>query len=94
MNRSILILILLVGLALVLSIGKAILQNTLSTSGIFVSQAKQEIDYYKTQNAILSEELLTASSLSIIAREAEKAGFVGASNQFVLKTSHSLSLRP
>jgi hypothetical protein len=94
MKRSLLVIMFLVGLVALLSIGKAILQNALSTSGIFVDEAQQEISYYKTQNAILSEELLAASSLSTIAKKAGEAGFVSENNQFVLKTSRPLSYRP
>jgi hypothetical protein len=94
MKRAYSLMIFLLGLVILLSIGKAILQNTLSTSGIFVSEAQREVNFYKTQNAILSEELLTASSLTKIAEEASKVGFVSGNNQFVLKTSNPLSLKP
>jgi len=77
-----------------LSIGKAFLQNTLSTSGIFVSHAEQEINFYKTQNAILSEELLTASSLANITEKAEQAGFTGKNTIMILNASQPLAAKP
>ena len=70
------------------------LQNTLSTSGIFVSEAEHEISSYKTQNAILSEELLTASSLTNIIEKASEAGFTGENTLMVLNTSRPLAVKP
>jgi hypothetical protein len=94
MKRPYFVILFLLTLIVLLSVGKAILQNTFSTSGILVSEAQREVNYYKTQNAILSEELLTASSLTKIAEEASRVGFVSGNNQFVLKTSNPLSLKP
>jgi hypothetical protein len=88
------IIIFLLGIITVLSIGKAVLQNTLSTSGIYVGKTEQEINSYKTQNAILSEELLAASSLINIAQKAEQTGFTAEKNLMVIKTAKSLAARP
>ena len=94
MKKSYIVMIFLLGLVMILSIGKAILHNALSTSGILVSKAEQEINFYKTQNAILSEELLTASSLTNIAEKAEQSGFTNENTLIVLKTSRPLAVRP
>jgi cell division protein FtsL len=94
MKKSYIIITFLLGLVITLSVGKAVLSNTLSTSGIFVSEAEQQINSYKTQNAILSEELLTASSLTNIIEEAKASGFTDESKLMVIKTSDSLAVRP
>lgn len=94
MKKSYILVIFLLGLAVSLSIAKAVLQNTLSTSGIFVSKAEKEIDFYKTQNAILSEELLTASSLTSIIEKAQQSGFTNENTLMVLKTSRPLAAKP
>jgi hypothetical protein len=94
MKRPYFIIILLLGLVIALSVGKAILQNNFSTSGIIVSKAEQEISYYKTQNAILSEQLLTASSLTAIIDKAAKSGFTSKSKLMVIKTSSPLAAKP
>lgn len=94
MRKPILIITILVGLTITLSIGRAFLNNMLSTSGIYVSQAEQEINSYKTQNTILSEELLTASSLTNIAGKAEQLGFTNENTSMVLRTSSSLAAKP
>jgi len=94
MKKAYLLTIFLVGLVVLLSVAKAVLQNSLSTSGIYLSKAQQEINYYKTQNAILSEKFLTASSLTSIIREASELGFIGGNNMMVIKTSSPLAVRP
>ena len=94
MKKSYIIVTFLLGLTIVLSVGRAILSNTLSTSGIFVSKAEQEINSYKTQNAILSEKLLTASSLTNIIEKAKASGFTDEKALMVIKTSGPLAVRP
>lgn len=94
MKKPYIIIAFLLGLTISLSIGKAFLHNTLSTSGIFVSKAEQEISFYKTQNAILSEELLTASSLTSIVEKAESSGFTNENALMILKSSRPLAVRP
>jgi len=94
MKKAYLLTIFLVGLVVLLSVAKAVLQNSLSTSGIYLSKAQQEINYYKTQNAILSEKLLTASSLTTIISKASESGFAGGNNMMVIKTSIPLAAKP
>jgi hypothetical protein len=93
MKKSYLLIILLIGMVVALAIGKAVLQNTFSTSGVFVSGIEQEINYYKTQNAILEEQFLTASSLATIIEKANREGFVSENNQIILGTQNSLARR-
>lgn len=94
MKKHYAVIIFLLGLAIILSVAKAVLGNMLSTSGIFVSRAEQEINYYKTQNAVLSEKLLTASSLTDIAEKAEQSGFTSENTLMILKTSRPLAAKP
>lgn len=94
MKKPYFIIIFLLGITAFLSMGKAILQNTMSVSGVFVSQTEQGISYYKTQNAILSEKLLTESSLVAIAEKANKSGFTNRNDLMVLKTSIPLAVKP
>jgi len=94
MRKAYVLIIFLLGLTISLSVGKAVLQNTLSTSGIFVGQAEQEINSYKTQNAILSEEVLTASSLTNIMEKAKQSGFTSENVLMVINTSRPLAVKP
>lgn len=93
MKKCYLITIILIGIVITLSVGKAILYNALSTSGIFVSKAEQEINTYKTQNAILSEELLAESSLTNISEKAKQAGFTNENTLMIIGTSNTLAAK-
>lgn len=94
MKKPYLLIIFLIGLTISLSVVKAAAYNRLSTSGVFVGKLEDEIDYYKTQNAILSEKLLTFSSLTYVADKAMESGFVKEdSSLMVLKTSRSLAVK-
>ena len=84
----------MLGLVISLSIGKAILQNTLSTSGIYLGEIEQETSAYKTENAILSEEVLTVSSLTNIMEKAKESGFTGENALMVINTSRPLAVKP
>lgn len=93
MKKSYIIIIFLLGLVIALSMAKAVLHNMLSTSGIFVSNVEQEMNFYKTQNSILSEDLLTASSLTNITQKAQESGFTAGNTLMVLKTSSPLAVK-
>ena len=81
-------------LIIVLSVAKAVVHNRLSTEGVFVAGLEKEISFYKTQNAILSEEFLTSSSLTNILAKAEGLGFTNRSQSLlVLKTSRPLAVK-
>ncbi len=94
MKKPVFIIIFLLGLIITLSIVKAVAYNRLSTSGVFVGKVEEEINFYKTQNAILSEELLASSSLMNVAAKAVKLGFTSEkSSLMVLKTSQPLAVK-
>ena len=94
MKKAYILVIIILGLVFSLAVGRSILQNMLSTSGIFIGKAEKEINFYKTQNAILSEELLIASALTNIIEKAHKSGFVSGDALMVIKTSRPLAVRP
>lgn len=87
MKKPVLTLIFLIGIIISLSIVKVILYNRLSTSGIIFGKTEEEINNYKTQNAILSEKLLTFSSLTNIAVKAEQLGFTKKDSLIVIGKS-------
>ena len=94
MKKPALIIIFLIGIIVSLSFLKVVVYNRLSTSGVFVSKIEEEISFYKTQNAILSEELLTSSSLINIAAKASELGFTNKDQSLlVIKTSRSLAVK-
>ena len=94
MKKPSLIIVFLIGIIISLSIVKVIMYNRLSTTGVFVGKVEEEINFYKTQNAVLSEKLLTLSSLTSIAEDAKKEGFTNENLLMVIKTSKPLAARP
>jgi len=94
MKKPSLIIIFLIGLIVVLSVVKAIVYNRLSTSGAFVGEVEEQISFYKTQNAILSEELLASSSLTNIITKTSELEFTNEDQSLlVLKTSRPLAVK-
>ena len=91
MKKSRIILFLLTLVAL-LSIAQAILTNMFSTSGVLMSKINQEIKSYKTENAKMSEKVVTESTLNNIAIKAKELGFSQSKSRFVL-TSLPLARR-
>lgn len=59
-----------------LSIVQTVVSNRLSTTGPLFSKIENETNFYKKENLLLSEQLLTASSFNTIALKAESLGFV------------------
>ena len=94
MKKPALIITFLIVLIIVLSVINAVVHNRLSTSGVFVGELEEQISFYKTQNAILSEEFLTSSSLTNIADRALELGFTNKNQPLlVLKTSKPLAVK-
>lgn len=67
-----------------LSIVRIYISNQVATSGVVLGKIQTEIDSYKMQNLILAEKLYSESSLTYLASEASKKGFVDQSSKFVL----------
>ncbi|HUD09968.1 MAG TPA: hypothetical protein VMR77_04185 [Patescibacteria group bacterium] len=67
-----------------LSIVRTYISNQVATSGVMLGQIQEQIDAYKMQNVLLSVNLYTKSSLTNIAEEASKEGFVEQTTGFVL----------
>jgi len=93
MKKSSVTILILIGVIIVLSIVQGGISNKLSTKGILVGKIEEEINYYKTQDAILSEELLSYSSLTNLASKASELGFANEGKQFVLNSSAPLAVR-
>lgn len=60
--------------------------NRISTSGIELSEMQGQIKEYKTENYVLSEKLLTETSLVNIASVAAQIGFVEVKSKIYLST--------
>lgn len=93
MKKSSVTILILIVTIIVLSIVQTGISNKLSTKGIMVSRIESEINYYKTQNAILSEELLSYSSLINLTSKATEAGFTKERKEIILGSSAPLAIR-
>lgn len=74
----------LIIITLFLAVGRVVVSNLISTSGVDLSRINDEIAVVRSQNDILKEELFSKSSLENIASEAAKAGFTDKKENFVL----------
>lgn len=93
MKKPILIISIIVLSIIVLSIGRVVVSNGMSTSGIALDQIQTEISYYKTQNTILREKLLSMTSLDYIASKASVLGFVESKTNISLDKSIPLAIK-
>jgi hypothetical protein len=75
----------LISITVLLTVTRTVVLNSVATGGPLLAKVNAEISFYETENAVLSQEVYTKSSLNEIALKAEKMGFV---NQ---KTGFSLS---
>lgn len=76
-----------------LSVARAIVLNSISTSGIALDKTQEELANYKTQNAILKEKLLSVTSLDYISSNASLMGFVENKTSISLNKPLPLAIR-
>lgn len=93
MKKSILILMSLILTVFVLLITKAVISNNISTSGELLGQITDKTKHYKTENAIIGEELYSMLSLTNIAVKAKDQGFVEAKDCIALTNSLSIAIK-
>jgi len=84
MQKAVLSIGILILIVLGLSIVRIYISNQVATSGVVLGQIQQQIDSYKMQNILLAENLYTKSSLTNIADQASKEGFIEQKADFVL----------
>lgn len=68
----------------VLALSRAVVSNRISTSGIILDRINNEINFYKTANATLSEKFLSQSSLTNISSQAGELGFIEKKDKLIL----------
>jgi len=94
MKKSTSVILLFIGVIIILSIVQGAVSNKLSTKGVLVGEIEEQINKYKTENAILSERLLAYSSLTNVAQKASELGFAKEKSQIVISSSVPLAVRP
>ena len=94
MKKSTFVILFFIGIIIMLSIVQGAVSNKLSTKGVMVGKIEEQINKYKTENAILSEKLLNYSSFTNITQKASKLGFAKQKKQIVISSSVPLAVRP
>lgn len=77
---------------IMLSIVQLLVSNRLSTDGAALAQLEKEINLYKNKNSILEDEILGRMSLTHIASEAAKLGFVKEDNITAISPATRIAL--
>lgn len=72
---------------------RTFISNNVSTSGVALGKIQEEIDNYKIENSILSQQVYSYSSLSNIALKASQLGFVEDNQKFVLSNSVPIAVK-
>ena len=66
---------------LLLVVAQAVVSNNVSTIGVDLSELEAKKEVLRKENALLKEQLLMASSYTVIAEKVEKDGYVSVSKQ-------------
>lgn len=93
MKKPIIIISIMFCIILILSVLRVVVANSMSTSGIALDGLDRELSYYKTQNTILKEKLLTITSLDYIASKASVLGFAESKSNISLNVPLPLAIR-
>ncbi len=93
MKKPVLTIGFLIIVTLVLSIVKIFVSNRISVSGLVLGEIEEKINYYKTENTLLSEKLYSLSSLTNVSVKANELGFVAEKSSFVLTNPLPIALK-
>lgn len=83
----------LITITLFLAIGRVVVSNIISTSGVELGKINEEVAIFRAQNDSLKQELFFKSSLENLASEAAKLGFTDKKESFVLTSPLPIALR-
>ena len=91
MKKPISILILLFITIGALVLVRSVVSASITTSGLELSQIKEETSSLKTKNAILRQEIFSYSSLTNISERADKVGFVDGESVFAVSGKQTIA---
>lgn len=96
MKRSYIVLSLFGCVIVLLSLVQISVSNMLSTGGIELAQVQSNILEYQKENAVLKEQMYSVASLTHVAAEANKLGYVAGENQstLVITNPQPLAIKP
>lgn len=93
MKRGGVILTFLIIVVISLSVVQISFSNRVATDGAQLSMLDQKIAEYKRENTLLQEQVLQASSLTNIEKNAQKLGFVDGESPIYLSAPLPLALK-
>lgn len=96
MKRGYILLSLLGFVIIILTLVQISVSNSLSIGGIELAQVQSQIQDYQKENAILNEQIFTVASLTHVAKEASKLGYVQgvSTSTLVIANPQPLALKP
>lgn len=93
MNKSTLLIFVLILAVVVLSVVRTYVSNNIATSGVTLSLVEEKVSVLKTENAVLAQKLYENSSLTNVASKASTLGFVDSKTSFVLNSGLPVAKR-
>ena len=91
MKKPILILLILFLTIGSLVVVRSVVASRITTSGLELSQLKNDTSNLKTQNAILREEIYSLSSLTHVSETADKVGFVESKDAYAVSAARPIA---
>ena len=91
MKKPIIILVLLFITIGALVVTRSVVSARITTSGLELSQIRQETHDLRTENAIIREKIFSLSSLTHVSERAEKVGFVESDQVFAVSGSKPIA---
>lgn len=93
MKKPTFIIFIILFLIVTLFLARAVVSNSLSTTGLVLLKFESQLNSYKIENSMLKEKLLSLTSLSHISSESSQLGFVENKNSFTLSKPLPLAIK-
>ncbi|MEK7502409.1 MAG: hypothetical protein AAB609_02695 [Patescibacteria group bacterium] len=93
MKKPTFIIFIILFLIVTLFLARAVVSNSLSTTGLILLKFESQLNSYKIENSMLKEKLLSLTSLSHISSESSQLGFVENKNSFTLSKPLPLAIK-
>lgn len=92
MRKPIFVLAILILIIVGLFITRTAISNKISTKGVALGKTQDELTAYKTENVIIREKIFSLSSLTYVASEAARIGFVDGKSNFALTKAKPIAV--
>ncbi len=91
MKKPIFVLAILILVIVGLFITRTAISNKISTKGVALGKTQDELVKVRTENVIIREKIYSLSSLTHIASEAARIGFVDSKSNFALTKARPIA---